>query len=87
MTNTSRHSGATCVSVGLQLDNGILALTITDNGTGISPEDLADTSSLGITGMRERARAVGGEFTISGAPGQGTSIMLVLTISNSEGQP
>jgi signal transduction histidine kinase len=49
-------------------------LTVSDNGRGVSEEELANTKSLGIVGMRERAMLIGGEVAIQGAPGRGTTV-------------
>ena len=60
LTNVARHSGASKVIMTLRADDDI-RLIIVDNGKGIA--DLsAGIQSLGMTGMRARARAVGGVF-------------------------
>jgi PAS domain S-box-containing protein len=74
LTNVARHAGATRVTVGVSQDREYLSLEVCDNGRGIAPEQLSASSSLGILGMRERALLVGGEFTISGASGGGTTV-------------
>ena len=53
-----------------------LRLTIRDNGRGISKEEISRTKSLGLVGMRERAILFGGELTIQGKPGKGTTVLL-----------
>ncbi|MBI1790039.1 MAG: PAS domain S-box protein [Acidobacteria bacterium] len=75
LTNVTRHSGATRVDAALtcKADEEIL-LEVRDNGKGVSEETLRRTRSLGVAGMRERALLFGGDFTIQGAPGQGTLI-------------
>ena len=73
-TNIARHADATRVSVRLTKGEDGLTLEVHDNGKGISDEQLSADSSLGILGMRERALLLGGELTISGAPGEGTTI-------------
>jgi signal transduction histidine kinase len=62
LTNVARHSGASKVIMTLRAEDDI-RLIIVDNGKGIA--DLsAGTQSLGMTGMRARARAVGGVFRV-----------------------
>ncbi len=51
-----------------------LVLEVRDDGVGISPSAAANTRSIGLAGMRERAQLVGGGFSISGAPGTGTTV-------------
>ena len=76
ITNILRHANATVVHVSLFIDNGILMMKVMDNGVGISEEQITDSFSFGIMGMRERARFCGGELSISAIPGQGTMAIL-----------
>ena len=50
--------------------NGLI-LTVMDNGKGITAKLVDSHASLGITGMRERALALGGTFTLGGSRGKG----------------
>jgi PAS domain S-box-containing protein len=74
LTNAARHAKATEVSVRLAKENDNLTLEVHDNGVGIREDKLSTGKSLGILGMRERARLLGGEFTIQGVPGGGTTV-------------
>jgi len=83
LTNIIRHSGATKVVVILREDDERslfgdenLVLEIRDNGRGITGEEILDSKSLGLLGMKERAMVFGGEFSIRGEPGGGTTIVL-----------
>ncbi len=76
LTNVSRHSGAASVDVRLRCDAGGLRLEVRDDGRGIAAEKLDDSRSLGLVGMRERARALGGEVAVWSAPGKGTRVQL-----------
>jgi signal transduction histidine kinase len=76
LTNIIRHAGASRVDVHLVTDSGALVLTVKDNGRGISEEEIANTRSIGLVGMRERAMLVGGEISLQGAPGKGTTMTL-----------
>lgn len=76
LTNIIRHAHATRVDVLLSEANGALVLTVKDNGRGISEEEIANTRSIGLVGMRERAMLIGGEITLQGAPGRGTTMTL-----------
>jgi signal transduction histidine kinase len=69
LTNVARHSGATRVKVELHASNDDIRLTIIDNGKGLSSVG-SGAPSLGMSGMRARARAVGGTFRVS-APRDG----------------
>ena len=74
LTNVARHSEASQVDASLALKEGWLVLTVSDNGRGITAAELADHTSMGLLGMRERARALGGDIDISGEPGRGTTV-------------
>ncbi len=76
LTNIIRHAKATRVNVRLDEESGHLVMIVSDNGRGISEEEMASTRSLGLVGMRERAMLVGGEVTLHGAPGKGTTVTL-----------
>ncbi len=68
LTNIARHSEASESQVHLSADAVWLSLRVSDNGKGISQEILLNTRSLGVVGMRERARMAGGELTIGSGP-------------------
>ena len=75
LTNIIRHSGATRVDVTLEKKQGRIVLIIMDNGRGISLQQLGSGQSLGITGMKERAYALGGRVKVCGTPLQGTAVI------------
>ncbi len=76
LTNVLRHAEATRVDVRLSKSDGDIVLEVRDNGRGIAEAQLLSGGSLGILGMRERALLLGGALIISGAPGNGTMVML-----------
>jgi len=82
LTNIARHARATQVAIGLVQDGSHLSLEVRDNGIGIAPEQLSASGSLGILGMRERAMLLGGEFTIAGEPGSGTTVRVRISIAD-----
>ena len=78
VTNILRHAGANRISVRLERTGEELMLVISDNGIGfdLNAVRAATTAAvtLGLTGMEERAQAVGGTLTINSAPRLGTQI-------------
>ena len=76
LTNVTRHAKATRVTIRLEQTPTLLTLEVSDNGVGAPLECLDGTKSLGVVGMRERALACGGEFSISGRADRGTTVLL-----------
>jgi two-component system sensor histidine kinase UhpB len=76
LTNVGRHAAASRVEVGLALQAGRLVLTVRDDGRGVAAEGPGRAHTMGLLGMRERARRLGGSLTLSGPPGEGTEIVV-----------
>jgi PAS domain S-box-containing protein len=74
LTNVARHAEATELNLRLEREANNIVLEIYDNGKGISDAAKDDINSLGILGMRERVSIMGGEFTIDGSIGKGTTV-------------
>jgi PAS domain S-box-containing protein len=87
LTNVARHSEATEVIVTLDRDENDLALEIRDNGKGISQTEISGRRSLGLLGMRERVQRLGGDLTISGAPGEGTIVTARIPLTSEQMEP
>ena len=74
LTNVARHAEATRLWVEVENRPEAWILTVKDNGKGITHHQLVNPASLGLMGMRERARAWGGEVMLVGKWGQGTKV-------------
>jgi signal transduction histidine kinase len=68
ITNARRHAAGAPVCVSLDFNATKLSLAI-ENATGVDSNGSRDTSGVGIAGMRERARALGGSFEAGPTPG------------------
>ena len=89
-TNIARHSGAGAVKVRLQADGQKIVLHIEDDGRGLepSPHDTASRPpSLGMTGMRARARQCGGDIEISAVSPHGLRLVVTVPVRAAEGEP
>jgi len=76
LTNITRHAQATKVTVHLKEKEETIELRVRDNGKGITPEQLTNPHSFGLIGIRERVHPWGGEVTIKGRPGRGTTVVV-----------
>jgi two-component system, NarL family, sensor histidine kinase UhpB len=82
LTNVARHAGATAVEVDLRGDEGRAELRVRDDGAGFDPGAIRRAGTvepgagLGLSGMAERARLVGGELDVRSSPGSGTTVTL-----------
>jgi two-component system sensor histidine kinase UhpB len=74
LANVARHSEASRVEVDLSTCNGGIDLCIRDNGRGF--DSTLPPSGLGLNGMAERARLVGGELSVYSSAGRGTTVTL-----------
>jgi len=78
LTNVVRHARATRVRVRLKSQEHTLAISIEDNGKGITEAQITDVKSLGIVGMKERIARIGGEFNIFSEPDRGTRLDMII---------
>jgi signal transduction histidine kinase len=77
LSNVRKHSGATKVSVALRSTRTFVGLVVTDNGDGFDPRRL-DHERLGLAGISERVRLLGGAVEIETSPGAGTTVRATL---------
>jgi len=77
MTNISRHSNASSVSVDYRESDERVKLDVRDNGNGFDPGKVR-RSGFGLVGMRERVTMMGGDLTIESAIGKGVHISVML---------
>jgi two-component system sensor histidine kinase UhpB len=74
LANVARHADASRVEVDLDTSGSALELRVRDDGRGFSTG--GRRNGLGLGGMAERARLVGGELTIDSRPGCGTELVM-----------
>jgi PAS domain S-box-containing protein len=80
LTNVSRHAQAASVAVSISTRDRELVLEIRDDGVGIKEVDFADSRSIGLIGMRERAMGLGGQISVQGVKGKGTVVRVRIPI-------
>jgi signal transduction histidine kinase len=77
VANAARHGEAGTILVRISNDAG-LHLSIVDDGVGFDSQSVPSEATFGLTSMRERALAAGGEFRLTTRDGGGTRIEIVL---------
>lgn len=83
LTNIFRHAEASRASVVVTLDDAgqNIRLRVQDDGVGLADDRAA---GLGLTGMRERALGLGGEFAFGAAPGGGSRLDVALPLGSAK---
>ncbi len=84
LTNVVRHAQASRVDISMQEHMGHLLVTVTDNGRGITEDEVSGSQSLGLLGMRERALLLGGETKIERNLEQGTTVTVRVPLDRSQ---
>jgi signal transduction histidine kinase len=85
LSNIRKHSGATSVAIAITAADEDATLTVVDNGRGFDPEPAliraARDGHIGLAGMHERVKALGGRVDIDSRPGGPTVISAVLPVT------
>ncbi len=80
VTNAGRHARAQRVHVLVRREDGMAVVAVRDDGIGFDPQRVCDSRyasaecCLGLMGMRERARMLGGDVSIDSKKGEGTTV-------------
>jgi signal transduction histidine kinase len=79
--NVIKHSKATEISLRVELERGLLLISVQDNGCGFNVDQTA--SGNGLTNMCRRMNDIGGKCAIESCPGGVTQVRLILTLPKS----
>jgi len=82
LNNCSRHAQASAVQVNVRGETGRIFLTVQDDGSGFDPQRVR---GLGLLGMEERVRHLGGTFAVDSHAGRGTRLEIVLPVATLNG--
>jgi PAS domain S-box-containing protein len=82
LTNVARHSQASKIFASLQIKDSALILTISDNGKGFDITEVRRKKSLGLVGMRERARMLDGSIEFKRGADGGTEVSLAIPLKH-----
>lgn len=80
LTNILRHAEASNVEVLLHKNADNVILRVSDNGRGITQEEINNKNSMGLMGIKERAIIFGGEAIIEGVRGKGTTLTVRIPV-------
>ncbi len=80
LTNVARHAQANRVQATLKKVDGQIVMQVRDDGKGIPDDRVTNSQTFGILGMRERARALGGDVDIESLPDHGTTVTVHIPV-------
>ncbi|MGD2164285.1 MAG: GAF domain-containing sensor histidine kinase [Anaerolineae bacterium] len=84
LNNVRKHAEATQVVTTVALTDSAVEMTVMDNGKGFSPPALTDhptaAGKLGLIGMHERARLLGGSLAVESEPEKGTKVVVSVPV-------
>ena len=78
LANAAKHAAATHLDVNVRSEDSTILLKIRDNGRGFTQDATDRRLGHGLSNMALRARAIGGELSVSSAPGEGTEVVAEL---------
>jgi PAS domain S-box-containing protein len=85
LTNVRRHSGATQVEVRLRIEGQEVVAEVADDGRGFDTESVR--AGVGLSAMRERVEALGGNIEVKSRPGAGTRVEVKVPLEDDTPAP
>ena len=82
--NITKHAGEPSVRVTLAGEGNKLELTVQDDGVGFNVGEARFRGGLGLVGMQERVRLMGGTFSVTSQPDQGTRIEVAVPLPGAD---
>lgn len=82
LTNISRYAKASRIDIWLSKDGDTISFSISDDGIGITEDEIKSRKSFGIIGMKERVASLGGSFKICPGKEKGTEISINFPLNN-----
>jgi NarL family two-component system sensor histidine kinase LiaS len=86
LANVLKHAGTSSVTVRLLSKDHRFILSIQDNGVGFDPDAVEPTDGQGLRNMAERARALGGIFSVKSRQGSGTEVSVQIPLAGGSGE-
>ena len=85
LANVRRHANASQVEIGFGFAEGLLQLSVQDDGAGMDAVEARKSQGNGLRNMRARARGMHGEFRLNTTPGAGACLAVTAPIEKREG--
>jgi signal transduction histidine kinase len=85
LNNIAKHAGATDIQIEVGNRAGLISIVVSDNGRGLDGGGQAG-KGLGIVGIKERVRELGGQLTLDSAVGRGTALVAVIPLSGQKAE-
>jgi signal transduction histidine kinase len=87
LNNIIKHAHATTVRIAMRLSDGVITLTVEDDGKGFEPGSSNATSlGNGLRNMQTRLHRSGGSVEIHSRPGEGTRVSFILPLPSTDSQ-
>jgi signal transduction histidine kinase len=86
LRNIANHAETNEARIALQGLDGGVGLLIQDHGIGFDVREVHEKLGIGLAGMRERVRLVGGTMSLRSEPGKGTEIQISIPLGGKHGQ-
>lgn len=80
LTNVTKHSHASHAEIQIIQTPGLLQASLKDNGVGFDQGYQKNRMGLGLSGMEDRIKKIGGRLTIKSSPGLGTTVILEIPL-------
>ena len=80
LTNVTKHSHASRVEIHITQGPDLLEASLKDNGVGFDQDNQKNRSRLGLSGMGDRIKKIGGRLSVKSSPGLGTTVMLAIPL-------
>jgi signal transduction histidine kinase len=87
LANVAKHAHASRVTVKLDRLDGWVVLSVEDDGAGFDSDNIGGIPGHGLSNMAVRAHSLGGNLTVTSAPGHGTRVQAVMPIQAAAAAP
>jgi signal transduction histidine kinase len=85
LTNVTKHSHASRAEIQIIQTPDLLKASLKDDGVGFDQKNQKNRMGLGLTGMEDRIKKIGGRLTIKSSPGSGTSVFFAIPLFEKKG--